>query len=188
MEETQFVSEETTDQESEPVDDHQEETPVDHMAALKDEVDRLKGEIQELKNLRNEFVESEDTTTTEDKEVASDLDRIVGDFEGGRYRDAFQTLLNILQTGSEKGTEVVAGGAIERESFVNARGLEDLRGKVDVAMELRRHGVPRADVVRLLRASAAKPEKTRVEEPSARVSRPVDENRIIEGYWKKALG
>lgn len=188
MEETQFVNDEPTEKDNEPESESQEETPFDDMAALKTEVDRLRGEIEELRNSRNEFVESQDKSTTEEKEVASDLDRIMGDFEGGRPRDAFQTLLNILQTGSEKGTEVVAGGAIERASFMNATGLDDLRGKVDVAMELRRHGVPRSDVVRLLRASAAKSEKTRVEEPSARVSRPVDENKIIEGYWKKALG
>jgi hypothetical protein len=168
-----------------------EEAPVDEIGNLREEITRLRTEMEDLRKTGREehdgFVTDVPASVEKPVEKEDELGGIVQDLEGGRYRDALENLLRIVNSGNLKEPEVIAGGAIERESFMNAKGLEDLHGKVELAMELRRHGIPRADVVRMLRASAAKSERTRVEEPTARVTRPVDENKIIEGYWKKAL-
>lgn len=186
------MPEETVHENEIEISESPEEAPVDEIGNLREEIIRLRTEMEDLRKTgRDEndgFVA--DVPASEQKPVekeADELGGIVQDLEGGRFRVAIENLLRIVNGGNGKEPEVVAGGAIERESFMNAKGLADLHGKVDLAMELRRHGIPRADVVRMLRASAAKPETTRVEEPTARVSRPVDENKVIEGYWKKAL-
>ncbi len=169
------------------------EAPVDEIGALKEEINRLKTEMEvirtgsEQKKSMSEDQEGVLNAKSRVEEVDNQLETLVGKFEGGHYREAMESLLDIVNEAKTREPEVVAGGAIERESFLNSKGLENLHGKADLAMELRRHGIPRADVVRLLRASVARNEPTRVEEPTGRVTRPVDENKVIEGYWKKAL-
>ena len=170
------------------------EEQIDEIGELKNEINRLREEMEVIRGVKQEEkgsfegeIEGGLKQESEKQAAGDELDALVEKMQGGQYREALESLLQMANKGKTGEPEIIPGGAIERESFLNSKGIEDLHGKVDLAMELRRHGIPRADVVRLLRASGVKSEATRFEEPTGRVAKPADENKIIQGYWKKAL-
>ena len=186
--------EEEVIQEAAPETEATTEGSVDEIVELKTEINRLREEMEVIRGGKQEEKGSFEgeieggLKPESEKETAGDeLDAVVEKMQGGQYREVLESLLQMGSKGKTGEPEIIPGGAIERESFLNSKGIEDLHGKVDLAMELRRHGIPRADVVRLLRASGVKSEATRFEEPTGRVAKPADENKIIQGYWKKAL-